>query len=58
MGLGDKIHNAAEKLSGKGKQSAGQATGDDRLKAEGKGDQVKADLKQAGEKVKDAFKKK
>ena len=58
MGLGDKIHNAAEKLGGKGKEAAGQATGDDRLKAEGKGDQVKADLKQAGEKVKDAFKKK
>lgn len=42
----------------KGKQAAGQATGDDRLKSEGKGDQVKADLKQAGEKVKDAFRKK
>ncbi|MET4097338.1 CsbD family protein [Arthrobacter sp. UYCu712] len=58
MGLGDKIHDAAEKLGGTGKETAGQATRDDRLKAEGKGDQVKADLKQAGEKVKDAFKKK
>jgi uncharacterized protein YjbJ (UPF0337 family) len=57
MGLGDKIDNAAEKLGGKGKEAAGQATGDDRLEAEGRGDQVKADLKQAGEKVKDAFKK-
>ena len=35
MGLGDKIHNAAEKLHGKGKESAGKATGDDKLKAEG-----------------------
>jgi uncharacterized protein YjbJ (UPF0337 family) len=57
MGLDDKIDNAAEKLGGKGKEAAGEATGDESLKAEGKGDQVKADLKQAGEKVKDAFKK-
>ena len=57
MGLDDKIDNAAEKLGGKGKEAAGNATGDDRLKAEGQGDQTKADLKQAGEKVKDAFKK-
>ena len=57
MGLGDKIHNAAEKLRGKGQEATGEATGNDRLKAEGKGRQIKADLKQAGEKVKDAFKK-
>lgn len=57
MGLGDKIHNAAEKLHGKGKAAAGQATGNDRMKAEGKGRQVRADLKQAGEKIKDAFRK-
>lgn len=57
MGLADKIHNAAEKLHGKGKEAAGDATGNDRLKAEGKAHQVRADLKQAGEKVKDAFKK-
>ncbi|MET4097500.1 CsbD family protein [Arthrobacter sp. UYCu712] len=57
MGLDDKIKNTSEKLGGKGKEAAGDATGDDRLKAEGKGDQAKADLKQAGEKVKDAFKK-
>ena len=57
MGLGDKIENAAEKAGGKGKEAAGNATGDDRLKAEGQADQSKGDLKQAGEKVKDAFKK-
>ena len=34
----------------------GKATDDERLEAEGKGDQVSANLKQAGEKVKDAFK--
>ena len=56
MGLDDKIGNAAEKLGGKGKEAAGEATGDDRLRAEGQSDQAKGDLKQAGEKVKDAFK--
>ncbi|ABK04953.1 uncharacterized protein YjbJ (UPF0337 family) [Arthrobacter sp. PvP102] len=56
MGLGDKIDNAAEKLGGKGKEAAGEAKGDPGLKAEGQADQSKADLKQAGEKVKDAFK--
>ena len=57
MGLDDKIGNAAEKLGGKGKEAAGEASGDENLRAEGQGDQAKADLKQAGEKVKDAFKK-
>lgn len=57
MALGDKIKHAAEKVGGKGKEIAGEATDNDRLKAEGKADQVKAEMKQAAEKVKDAFKK-
>jgi uncharacterized protein YjbJ (UPF0337 family) len=57
MGLDDKIENAAQKLGGKVKEAAGEATGDESLRAEGQGDQVKGDLKQAGEKIKDAFKK-
>ena len=56
MGLDDKLKNTAQNLQGKGKESAGKATDDERLEAEGKGDQVSANLKQAGEKVKDAFK--
>ena len=55
MGLDDKISNAAEDAKGTVKEGVGDATGDDSLKAEGKGDQTKADLKQAGEKVKDAL---
>ncbi|ROS23899.1 CsbD family protein [Cellulomonas sp. PhB150] len=55
MGIGDKISNAAEDAKGKLKEGAGKATDDERLEAEGKADQSKADLKQAGEKVKDAF---
>ncbi|MBX7442509.1 MULTISPECIES: CsbD family protein [unclassified Arthrobacter] len=57
MGLDDKIENTAEKLGGKGKEAAGAASGDESLRAEGQTDQSKADLKQAGEKVKDAFKR-
>ena len=56
MGIDDKAKNMAEDLTGKGKEGVGDATGDDRMKAEGETDQTKANLKQAGEKVKDAFK--
>ena len=57
MGLDDKIKNKADDLSGKGKEATGKATDDERLEAEGKNDQTAADIKQAGEKVKDAFKR-
>ena len=56
MGLDDKIKNAAEDLGGKVKEGVGKATHNEKLEAEGKADQSKADVKQAGEKVKDAFK--
>ncbi len=57
MGLEDKLKNKAEGLQGQGKEKVGDATDDKDMQAEGKSDQSKADLKQAGEKVKDAFKK-
>jgi uncharacterized protein YjbJ (UPF0337 family) len=57
MSLVDKAKNKAEELIGQAKKSAGEATDDDQLKAEGKTDQIKANLKQAGEKIKDAFNK-
>lgn len=56
MGLDDKIKNAAEDLAGKGKEAAGKATDNPDLQAEGENDQSKANLKKAGEDVKDAFK--
>lgn len=56
MGAEDKAKNAAENASGKVKEAAGRATGNEQLEAEGRTDQAKADLKQAGEKVKDALK--
>lgn len=52
----DKAKNQVQDLKGKAKEAAGRITGDDDTEAKGKGDQVKSDLKQAGEKVKDAFK--
>ena len=41
---------------GRVKEAAGALTGDDSLKNEGKVDQAKSSLKDAGEKIKDAFK--
>ena len=55
MGFDDKVRNEAEDLGGQAKETYGKATDDERLEAVGKGDQVKANIKQAGEKVKDAF---
>jgi uncharacterized protein YjbJ (UPF0337 family) len=52
----DKAKDKAEELQGQGKQEVGRATGDRDLEAEGNADQAKGNLKQAGEKVKDAFK--
>jgi uncharacterized protein YjbJ (UPF0337 family) len=52
----DKIRNAAEKLKGKAKRDTGEAAADPYLEAEGAAEKKKADLKQAGENVKDAFK--
>ena len=52
----DKANNKAEETKGKVKEAAGRAVGNERLEAEGKADQTTADVKQAGEKVKDAAK--
>jgi uncharacterized protein YjbJ (UPF0337 family) len=45
-----------DELKGQGKESAGKATGDRDLEAEGKADQTEGKVKQAGEHVKDAAK--
>lgn len=55
MGFDDKVKNAAEDLKGKAEEAVGKATGNERLEAEGKVDQAKADAKKAAEDVKDAF---
>lgn len=56
MSATDKIKNKLDDLGGKAKEAIGKATDDDSTKNEGKVDQAKADVKDAGEKVKDAFK--
>ncbi|MEU8516434.1 CsbD family protein [Kitasatospora sp. NPDC048722] len=56
MGTDDKLRNAAEKAKGKVKEATGRVTGDRPLVAKGRGEQVKSDVKQAAEKLKDAGK--
>ena len=56
MGTSDKMQNSAENAMGEAKEKFGKATDNQQMQAEGETDQSKADLKQAGEKVKDAFK--
>ena len=56
MSSEDKISNKIDELAGKGKEAVGRATDDPDLVAEGKEDQARSNLKQAGEKIKDAFK--
>ena len=55
MGLTDKAKNEAEIAKGKVKEGVGDATDNERLQAEGEADQASGNMKQAGEKVKDAF---
>ena len=56
MSAEKKAKNKAKVIKGKTKKHAGKATGNKRLKTEGKADQVTGNLKNAGEKVKDAVK--
>lgn len=57
MGRENKAANKVTEAKGKIKKKAGQATDNPDLEAEGRVEESKADLKQAGEKAKDAFKK-
>jgi uncharacterized protein YjbJ (UPF0337 family) len=54
MGAQDKASNKLQDVKGKVKETVGKATGDEDLENEGKSDQVKASVKDVGEKVKDA----
>ena len=58
MSTEDKAKNKLDELGGKVKEAVGKVTGDKSTENEGKRDQTKSNLKDAGEKVKDAFKKK
>jgi uncharacterized protein YjbJ (UPF0337 family) len=58
VGFEDKAKNKIDEIGGKVKEAIGKVTGDESTENEGKSDQVKANLKDAAEKVKDAFKEK
>jgi len=55
MSASNKVKNSAQQVQGKVKKAVGKTEGNLRLTAEGRADQAKGSLKQAGEKVKDAF---
>ena len=57
MGAEDKASNKIDDLRGKAKEGLGKVTGDKDTENKGKADQAKSSLKDASEKVKDAFKK-
>jgi uncharacterized protein YjbJ (UPF0337 family) len=56
MGTDDKINNRVQETTGTVKQHVGSATGNESLEAEGRKDKAAGSVKQAGEKIKDAFK--
>jgi uncharacterized protein YjbJ (UPF0337 family) len=55
MSLAKKMAHKAEVVKGRAKKTVGRLTGNRRLRAEGRRDQLKGNAKQAGAKVKDAF---
>lgn len=57
MSAADKARNKVDNLAGKAKEAVGNLTGDARTRDEGRSDQAKSNIRDAGEKIKDAFKK-
>jgi uncharacterized protein YjbJ (UPF0337 family) len=57
MSLKDKAKNKADAAKGAAKEMSGRIERDEDREAEGKAECALADLKQAGEKVKDAFRR-
>lgn len=55
MGTKDKARNVLQIAMGKIKQATGKRVSNQTLEASGRSDQMTGNLKQAGEKVKDAF---
>ena len=56
MSIGKKFAHKTEAVKGSVKKTVGRLTGSRRLRAKGRADQAKGNLKQAGAKVKDALK--
>ncbi|MEU1074698.1 MULTISPECIES: CsbD family protein [unclassified Streptomyces] len=56
MGAGKKVKNVGKTTKGKVKETTGRAVGNESLEAKGRGEQALGDVKQAGQKAKDALK--
>lgn len=54
--MSEKISGVGNQIAGKAKQAAGEVSGNDRLRAEGKGQEVKGKLQKASGDAKDAVK--
>lgn len=52
----DRIEGAAKNLGGKAKEAAGKITGDEKLKAEGRADQLEGKVQNTVGGIKDALK--
>jgi uncharacterized protein YjbJ (UPF0337 family) len=55
MSMTKKFAHQAQAVKGRAKKTVGRLTGSRRLRAEGRSDQFKGNAKQAGAKLKDAF---
>jgi len=55
MGGSEKVRNKAQRLKGAAKEMVGRATGDVALERQGRQQQRASHLRDAGEKIKDAF---
>lgn len=55
MSIADKARNKMQQLEGKLKAGTGRATNDPDMEARGRANQRASHLKDAGEKIKDAF---
>ena len=51
----NRLRNRVQRARGRAKETVGRATGDRKLRGRGVGDQVKADVKDVGEQVKETF---
>ena len=57
MSVRDKIRNGSEALTGRARRRFGEAKGDPWLTVEGRAQQRRGNLRQALEKIKDAFRR-
>ena len=55
MGMSDKFDHKMRELRGRVKRNTGEVTGDPVLRAEGRSEERGANLRQTGERIKDAF---